>query len=141
MLSHLAWKTKNIQGILFRVKKTLSLTSAMILSSKSMIMNPKCPLGNPLLDPPISDTFPIKISTWNFQGILLSLKKHQWHNITLSFKFSVRNPQRHPSPSLLDNLPVKITTWTFQDIFWNIPNYRVIYTLRKVGANYSKRHL
>ena len=65
---------------IFRVSslggKTSFMTSWMTLSSMSPIRNPQRPLSTPLLDPPILDTLIIEISTPNFQGIFLGIKKH-----------------------------------------------------------------
>ena len=58
-----------------------SIMSWMTLSSKSPVRNPQRPPSTPLLDPPLPDTLLIKISTRNFQGIFLRVKKHHpWHH-------------------------------------------------------------
>ena len=51
-----------------------SIVSRMTLSSKSPVRNPQGPPSTPLLDPPLPDTLPKKISTQNFQGIFLGVK-------------------------------------------------------------------
>merc|ERR1711888_527700 len=78
--------------------------SGMTMFSMGLIRNPQCPLSTPLLDPPILDTLIIVISTQNFQGIFLGVKKTSFmtSGMTLSSMYPVRNPQHPPSTPLLD---------------------------------------
>ena len=97
-----------------------SMVSRMTLSSKSHVRNPptssKCPPSRPHLP----DRLPIEISSQNFQGIFLGVKK-TWFmksGMTLSFMFPIRNSQCPPSTMVLDaSLPytllIEISTRSF----------------------------
>ena len=69
-----SWHTSNwyinrkFSGYLPWCKKTSFMTSGMTMSSMSTIRNPQHPSS-----PPLPDKLLIKISTWNFQGIFLSV--------------------------------------------------------------------
>ena len=79
------------------------MTSRMTQSSTSSVSNPQCQPSTSLLIPPLPDTLPIVISTQNFQGIFLGVKKggtwrtlrvpdqrhggqgHSWHHESIMF--------------------------------------------------------
>ena len=81
ILDTLLIKTSNkdintkFSGYLSWGKRISFMTSGMTRLSMSPVRNPQCPPSTPLLD-----TLPIEISTRNFQGIFLWVKKHHsWH--------------------------------------------------------------
>ena len=70
---------RNFQGIFLGIKNIIhDVRNDPVLHVP--VRNPQCPPSTPLLDPPLPDTLPIEISTRNFQGIFLGVKKHHsWH--------------------------------------------------------------